>query len=84
MNPNIIGCSKYTPPAAEELEVYYKVIPGQAQTFNQPGIAPEIDICDIYIYGKEISGRTYNALVMNRTSLENEIAEHLRYERGYK
>lgn len=78
MNYNRLGCLIYTPDNAPEMEIYYKVTPGQAQTFEQPVIHPEIDVCDIAINGDYVSERVYNSLVTDRSALESEIAEHLR------
>ena len=71
----------YTPPNMPELEIEYCVIPGQLKTFNQEGVAPEIDIIDAKVFGNEISNGLFEIITENtREEFEKEIATHLRNE----
>ncbi len=48
---------EYTPEYAPEITVRYTItFPGQQQTRNQPGYPIEIQIDEVLIHGKEISG----------------------------
>lgn len=72
----------YTPPNMPELEIQYAVIPGQLRTFDQEGIAPEIDIFDATINGKEFSDDLFEIIFnkSNREEFEKKIALSLSQE----
>jgi len=72
----------YTPPNMPELEIEYCVIPGQLKTFNQEGVAPEIDIIDAKLFDNEMSDDLFKIIFdeSNREKFEKEIATHLRNE----
>lgn len=74
----MLGCLIYTPDDAPDMDIYYKVIPGQAQTFNQPEIRHEVEIYGITINDKCVPDRIYNALVFDGSDLESSILDHLR------
>ena len=51
------------PKELPELEVYYNVIQGQTQTFEDPGFEPEIEWEDIEIFGRPVSDELHHHFI---------------------
>lgn len=70
------------PKELPDLEVYYNLMPGQAQTFEDPGFEPEIEWEDIEIAGQSISLELHHHFISTfGTKWERDIITGLKSRR---